>query len=149
MSVANNRVVIKGRSHHKNADALAADVLPGMDCDLDGNGKIRPNSRTLLESVKTDLFRIPKENALSGGALNSAAPLAGEDIAYYIPTTGDEVNLRIKVGEVLVVGDSIIPEGGGTGMFIKAAGTESAYGFRCLEALTSAAGNEFAICEKN
>jgi hypothetical protein len=61
---------------------------------------------------------------------------AAELFSFYSPVSGEKVNLLIKAGENIAIGDKLVPEGGGSGLWVEAAGTEAKY----AEAMESSGG---------
>lgn len=127
-------IVLKGRGNHDEGilDTIAS---PGMHVQMAADGKYDPSPQTAAELAKRSL-KIVKEDALQGKTVNDAYAVA--DVVFtYTPLSGDHVLLLIKSGQNIAVGDQIVPEGGGTGLFIEAAGTEAKY---FAEALDSSGG---------
>lgn len=155
---AHKRIVLKGRCHHKEAETGTGGILPGMDGKLvvdSGVLKMVKNPDTSAATLARGGYRIPKEDGLQGGNIagggnyNVDTYAAGDPCLYYMPgTSGDEVNLLIKDGEVIAVGDFIIPEGGGSGLWIKQTTPANGGPFMALEALSPSGANGFVACER-
>ena len=151
MAEQHKTIVLKGRHHHKEAECVTA-LLPGMGIDLDANGMARPDSRTQADALK-GVCMIAKEDGLQGQSIQGTGhygrtTYSPEDqVFYYMPVHGDEINLLLKDGEVVVRGDYIVPEGGGTGLWVKATGSEARFAFRAMEDLSPSGSNDFIAGE--
>lgn len=151
MSKEHKTIVLKGRCHHKEAECGTA-LKPGMGINLTAAGLAQPDSRTKAEALK-GVCMIAKEDGLQGQSIlgsgyGGVTTYNAEDqVFYYMPNAGDEINLLVKDGEAITVGDYLVPEGGGTGLWVKAAGTETKYAFRAMETLTPTGQNDFIAGE--
>lgn len=128
-----NTIVLKGMGHHDEATVFAA-LSPGMGCNLhlDTTLKLAQEQAAQAEALKGGLL-IAKEDALQGKTVDDA--YAAADVGfYYIPLPGDHVQVLAKTGEDIALGDKLIIEGGGSGLFVEAAGTETKYQVQALEA---------------
>lgn len=141
----NNTIVLKGKGHHEEAfiDEVAS---PGMAVELAADGKLDQVQSTQAEALKNVAgLKILKEDALQGKTVADA--YAAADLAfYYEPVPGDHVQLLIKDGETIAVGDTIVVEGAGSGLFVEAAGTETRYQAEALEAVSPSGANGLCKC---
>jgi len=131
------KIKLKGRGHHLFSQNEVADaaLFPGMAVEKLANGNYGQPVSTQLELIKSDTIYIVEEDSLQGRTVLDAWD---EDsvISLYIPEVGDECLVLLKDGEVITVGEKVMIEGGGSGLFIAAAGTESKYHFEAKEALS-------------
>ena len=137
MAVAVERTIVtKGKSYgHHDEGILDTAAYPGMHIQLAADGHYDPSSQTAAELIKRPL-KILKEDSLQGKTVNDQYAI-GDLGMFYEPLPGDEILAYVKSGENIAVGDMLVQEGGGTGLFIEAAGTESIYR---LESQMSTAG---------
>lgn len=156
MSRAHNTIVLIGCNRHKEQEAAVA-CLPGMhveltaDQDERGRPKCQPTTGTTADALKAGI-RIVKEDGLQGHSIFGSGYQGttfnvGDPVFTYQPTNGDEINLLVKDGEQIEANDYLVPEGGGTGLWIKATGAETRFPFRALESLTPTGENDFIACE--
>lgn len=129
----NRTIVLKGngKGHH---DELVLDTVgtPGMHIQLAADGKGDLSPATLAECIKDELI-ILKEDRLQGKRIEDAYAIG--DLAFiYFPLAGDHIHAFVKAGADIAVGDKLVQEGGGSGLWIEAAGTESLYRLKALEA---------------
>ena len=145
-----NRIVLKGRCHHKEARCAVA-LKPGMDISFNADLDVQPSVLTRANALKHG-FKIAKEDGLQSHSIRGTG-YQGETyqpddpVFYYIPNSGDEINILVKDGEVITKGDGLVPEGGGTGLWIKAAGTESRIPFIALETRSPVGENDLVASE--
>jgi hypothetical protein len=71
---------------------------------------------------------------------------AAEWFSFYEPLPGEKVNVLVKAGEDIAIGDVGMVEGGGSGLFVEAAGTEAAYLVEFMEASGGALAAN-SLCE--
>jgi len=137
MAVAEERTIVtKGKSYgHHDEGILDTAAYPGMHIQLAADGHYDPSPQTTAELVKRP-FKILKEDSYQGKTVNDQYAVGALGF-YYEPLPGDEILALVKAGENIVVADVLIQEGGGTGLFVEAAGTEVAYR---LEAQMSSGG---------
>ena len=140
-----NTIVLKSRGHHDEAVTYEA-LSPGMAAELylDTILKLAKPQGTQAESLKTG-FLIVKEDALQGKTVDDAY-VAGETGFYYEPIQGDIVQALVKSGENIARGDMLVVEAGGSGLWIEAAGTETKYQLKALEAPGALAANTLVEC---
>ena len=115
MSASHNRIVLKGRCHHKEGVADSA-ISPGMDIAMAPDGKFDPNQAK--RGAAAGPVMIAKEDGLQGKSIDDAYATA-DIVFYYMPSSGDEVNLLVKDGQTIAVGDLLIGDGGGTGLWVE------------------------------
>ncbi len=128
----NRTIVLQGNSYgHHDEGVLDTVATPGMHIQVASDGKYDLSPATAAELVKSAI-KIVKEDALQGKTVDDAYAI-GDRVFFYTPLPGDMIHCRIKTGIDLVIGDKVTPEGGGTGLFIEAAGTESKYRFEAKE----------------
>jgi len=141
-----NIIVLKGKGNYieKVTDAICS---PGMGMELAPDGKVDRLQATLAEAAKGVAgLKIAVEDALQGKTVTQAYAV-GDVCFMYEPLPGDEVQLLIKDGETIAIGDTILAEGGGSGLFIEAAGTETNYVAEALEALSPSGSNGLVACK--
>ena len=142
-------IVLKGNGygHHDEGVADAA-ISPGESIQLASDGKYDPNPATKAESIKGDLL-IATEDGLQGKTVSDAYA-SGDKVFFYIPCCGDHVNVLVKSGEDIAVGDKLNVEGGGSGLFVEAAGADALYQLTALESSGGALGaNTLLKCRVN
>tara|TARA_R110002167_G_scaffold46072_4_gene137798 strand:- start:167 stop:607 length:441 start_codon:yes stop_codon:yes gene_type:complete len=142
-------IVLKssGYGHHDEGTADAA-ISPGECIQLAADGKYDPAHKTKAESIKGDLL-IATEDGLQGKTVTNAYA-SGDVVFFYIPCSGDHINVLIKSGENINISDNILVEGGGSGLFIEAAGTEAAYQLTALDSSGGVLGaNTLIRCRVN
>lgn len=145
MSEAHNRIAIKCKGGHKKEGTAGTAITPGMHIALAADGDLDPSPAAIGELSKGGML-IALEDALQGKLITEAYAV-GDNVEYAVPLPGDEFNLLIKDGETIAIGDNIVQEGGGTGLFVEAAGTEAKYPFKALEALSPSGSNGYVKCE--
>lgn len=132
-----NTILLKGINHHEEVVADAA-VSPGEAIEIAADGKADPVQSAQAEALKGSLF-IAKEDALQGKTVDDAY-VQNDILFYYIPVPGDHVNALVKSGEDIDLRDLLVVEGGGSGLFVEAAGTETKYQLQALEDSDGALG---------
>jgi len=125
-----NTIVLSGYGHHDEGIVGTA-VSPGMAVELAADGEYDPQVSTQAESLKGGL-KIVKEDALQGLTIDDAYAV-GDTLFFYTPLRGDRIHALVKSGEDIDVGDVLIVEGGTSGLFVEAAGTETKYQLEALE----------------
>lgn len=133
-------IVLRGhdKGHHDEGVLGAGVCTPGMAIELQAAGTFLQQSSAIATALKKAV-KIVKEDALQGRTLLDAYA-SGERVFYYIPLPGDIINLFVKSGQNIVVGDNLVVEGTGSGLFIEAAGTEVKFQFEALESSGGALG---------
>jgi hypothetical protein len=125
-----NTIVLKSKGHHDEGIAGAA-ITPGMAVELQADGKYDQMTTAQAGALKRSV-QIAKEDDKQGKTITDA--YADEDILFfYSVMVGDHINLLVKLGEDIDVGDVLVVEGGGSGLFVEAAGTETKFQFEALE----------------
>lgn len=135
----NRTIVLKGNSKgHHDEGTLDTVGTPGMHVQLAADGKYDISPATLAECVKDELI-ILKEDRLQGKTIIEAYAIG--DLGFlYFPIPGDHIHAFVKSGADIAVGDKLVQEGGGTGLWIEAAGTEVLYRLKALESSGGALG---------
>jgi hypothetical protein len=147
MATSHRTIVLKGKAkgHHEEG-ILGTVATPGMHVTLQANGQYNISPEATAELVKRGIF-IVKEDELQGKTITDAYAV-GDLGFFYKPVPGDHLNLFVKTGLNIAVGDIITAEGGGTGLWIEAAGTEAAYKAQAYESSGGAlAANTHIGCE--
>jgi hypothetical protein len=138
-------ILLKGKGHHEEG-ILDTVGTPGMHVQLAADGHWDLSPAAIGELVKGGGFAILLEDALQGKTFTQAYAIG--DLAFlYHPLPGDHLALFTKSGANIVVNDKIVPEGGGTGLWIEGAGTEAKYFAVALESTGGAlAANTHVKC---
>lgn len=140
-----NRIVLQGNGRRDEATVDEA-VTPGMAVELAADGNYDQVQATQAESLKAGLV-IAEEATLYAGKTITDAYAADDKIFLYFPQPGDVIHARVKAAEDIAVGDQLVVEGGGSGYFVEAAGTETKYQLEALEGPgTIDAGGEHVRC---
>ena len=126
-----NTIVLKAHGGHHDEAVTDEICSPGHAVELAADGKLDLQQAAVGEAIKSELL-IVKEDALQGKSVADAYAVA-DQVFFYIPRAGDVINLLVKSGQTILVADDIVVEGGGSGLFIKAAGTETRYQAKSLE----------------
>jgi len=129
-----NTIVLKGCGHHDEGEADGA-ITPGMAVELAADGLYDQQSSAQAAALKGGM-KIATEDALQGRTA-AIAYADGDRLFFYSPMPGDHIHVLVKTGENIVVADKLVVEGGGSGLFVEAAGTETKFQ---LEALESSGG---------
>jgi hypothetical protein len=139
-------IVLKGKDKgHHNEGVLDGIVLPGMALQMKTNGNYDVVADAVAESLKRSSLPIVKEDSLQGRDYATAYAV-GDVVSFYTPIAGDHLCLLVKTGANLAVGDKLVEEGGGSGKFIEAAGTEARYRAVVLEALGVLGADQLTWC---
>ena len=126
-----NRIVLQG-FHGRHEEARAGSVIaPGEIIELATDGDLDPQPAAVGEAIKGGL-KIATEDGLQGKTIDNIYAI-GDLVFYYIPLPGDIINVLVKAGQTIVLADNLVVEGGGSGLAIKAAGTEARYQLQSLE----------------
>jgi uncharacterized protein YfaP (DUF2135 family) len=125
-----NTICLKVMGHHDEGilDTVAS---PGMAIQLSADGDYDQVVVTTAEAIKKRL-RIVKEAGNPGGTVDDAYAI-GDTVPFVVPLPGDHVQVLVKSGQNIAVADVGVVEGGGSGLFIEAAGSESRYQVEFLE----------------
>ena len=143
--MASNTIVLKSKGHHDEAVTYEA-LSPGMAAELflDTTLKLAKPQGTQAESLKAG-FLIVKEDALQGKTVDDAYA-SGATGFYYEPIQGDHLQVLVKSGEDIALGDKLVVEAGGSGLWVEAAGTEAKYQLKALEGPGALAANTLVEC---
>lgn len=130
-------ILLKGCGHHEEGIADAA-ITPGMAVEMAADGHYDPQTTAQAGSLKGGL-KIATEDALQGKTITDA--YAATDVLFmYIPVPGDIIHAFVKSAQNIAVGDKLVVEGGGSGLFVEAAGTETKFQLEALESSGGALG---------
>lgn len=132
---------------HWDEGFLDTVATPGMHVQMAADGKYDLSPAAIGELVKGGKFKIVREDDLQGKTITDAYAI-GDRVFLYTPLAGDHLGLFVKTGANIAVADKIVPEGGGTGLWIEGAGTEAKY-FAVAEESTGGAlaANTHVKCE--
>lgn len=130
MATDNFTIVLKGRSHYEEGEADGA-ITPGMAVEMAADGNFDQQSSAQATALKGGM-KIAVEDALQGKKITDAYA-DGDKLFYYIPVAGDVIHAFVKSGEDIDVADKLVVEGGGSGLFVEAAGTETKFQLEALE----------------
>lgn len=118
-----NTILLKGLGHHDEGIADAA-ILPGEAVRMAADGKYDPETLSAQIAAGRGL-KIAKEDALQGKTV-SQAYAAADVLFFYSPLPGDHVNVLVKIGENISIGDYLSAEGGGSGKFVEVSSSANA-----------------------
>lgn len=139
MAAVERTIVTRGKNYgHHDEAIMDTAAYPGMHIQMAADGHYDPSPATAAELVKVRP-KVLKEDSYQGKTVNDQYAI-GDVGFYYEPLPGDVLLLLAKTGENWAVGDHVTPEGGGTGFWLKAAGTESRYQAQVLESTGGALG---------
>lgn len=117
-----NTIVLLGQYGNHDEGVADAAILPGEAVRLAADGKYDPETLATGNGLK-----IAKEDGARGKTVTQAyAP--GDVLFFYTPLPGDRLNVLVKAGETLLVGDRVNVEGNGSGKFVKTVGSTNADG---------------------
>lgn len=125
-----NRIVLKGHNHYEEGEADSA-ITPGMAIEQAADGTYDQTQAAQAAALKKGL-KVAIEDALQGNTITDAYA-DGDRVFYYEPNEGDVIHALVKSGEDIDVGDELVVEGGGSGLFVEAAGTETKFQLEALE----------------
>lgn len=122
-----NTILLKPSSggHHDEGVAGAA-ISPGEAIRLGSDGLYYPESLAAQIAAGRGL-KIAKEPGLPGdifagsanrGTVDSVYAI-GQPVLFYSPLPGDHINVLVKTGEDIAVGDYLSAEGSGSGKFVE------------------------------
>ena len=120
---------VNGR--HGSAAAAAA-IYPGSALLVLADDTVAVPSVAKAEMAKR-CWAILVEDRLQGKTIDEPCVI-DETVKHYTPLPGDVVQVLVKSGQTIVADDNGVIEGGGSGLFVKAAGTEAKYHVQFLEA---------------
>lgn len=137
MSAHNRIVVRKTPATYEDEAQMAAIAMPGMAVELNSSGAVILPAITQANALKLGSFLLlaesPERSAVTAYAV-------GDRGFYARPQRGDRVQVLVKSGQTIVVGDYGIFEAAGSGKWIKVAGTETRYQVQFKEASGGALG---------
>lgn len=132
------------RAEHKEAVSGGV-IMPGMAIQLQTNGTVLAQSQTQALSLKGGLI-IAQEDALQGKKITDAYA-SGDRVFYFVAQEGQHILAFVKSGANIAFGDKLVVEGGGSGLFVEAAGTETKEQLMALEAAGVLGANTHVKCE--
>jgi len=137
--MAVNTIVLKGGNHF---DEVTLDKIasPGMAIELAADGNYDQVQSAQAEALKQGLQKILIEDALQGKTVDDAYA-ASDKAQAYSAVAGDQLQVLVKDGQTIAIADKLCVEGGGSGLFIEAAGSETAYQVQALEAVSPSGSN--------
>lgn len=139
-------IVLRGGQGRYEEGTLDTAVSPGMACEQAADGDWDNVVSTKAEYIKKTLV-IATEDGYQGKAI-ATAYVVGDKVRLYYPQRGDRLLVLVKSGENIAVGDVGNPEGGGSGLFVEAAGADARYMIRFTESSGGALGaNTLLECE--
>ena len=143
--MSSNMIVLKGKGHYEEG-VLTTTASPGMGLERStGNSYARITASQANALKGLDGLIIALEDSLQGKTKDDAYAI-GDVVSAYTPVPGDVVQVLIKDGETIADGDSIIPEGGGTGLWVEAASSSTTdFPLKAKEAVSPSGSN--ALCE--
>lgn len=140
-----NRIVLKGKGHYDEGIADGA-ITPGMAVEMAADGHYDAQASAQAASLKGGLA-IAIEAPLNQGKTITDAYAATDVVFIYRPLPGDHIHAFVKSGANIAVGDKLVVEGGGSGLFVEAAGTETKFQLIALESSGGALGaNGHIVC---
>jgi hypothetical protein len=146
MAASNRTIVLRGKDKgHHDEGILDTVASPGMHIQRAADDHFDKSPATSAELVKSGL-RIVKEDDYQGKTVADDYAI-GDVVFFYIPVRGDVINVLVKSGENLLIGDKVALEGGGTGLFIEGAGTEAQYMLESKETTGALGANTLVACE--
>jgi len=125
-----NTIALKCNGPHDEGVCGVA-ISPGEAVELQADEKYDPMVSAQAAALKRNL-QIAKEDGLQGKTVDDAYAL--DDILFFVsPKSGDHINALVKSGEDIDIGDKLVVEGGTSGLFVEAAGTETKFQLEALE----------------
>jgi len=113
--------------------AAGSAVYPGQAVEMNSSGLYDEVASTAAEYTKKRLMVATEEVHHHEGQTVNDVYDAGEQFAYFIPAPGEEVNVLVKSGEDIDIGDVLTVAGGGSGLFVEASGSEAKYLVESME----------------
>lgn len=143
------RTIDLKRKGHRIEGTLDTVATPGMHVQYLADSKYDISPAAVGEILKSPIL-VVLEDLLRGKTVTDAYAIA-DRVFLAEPLPGDELLLLLKSGETPTVGGFLSPEGGGTGLWVVAAGTEFKYAAKVLELNGSGAcaANVLVRCEMN
>lgn len=147
MSSSENTILVRGnRGAKREAPAGEAGIYPGMGLSFQTDGDVVKQAAAVGEAIKSAEI-IAVEDMIQGATVTTVYT-AAMPVFYYVPQPGDIINILVKDGETIAIGDKLVPEGGGTGLYVEAAGTEARYPWIAMEAVSPSGANGLIKCMK-
>jgi hypothetical protein len=138
-----NRIVLSSKYGRRFEDiAEAADLKPGMALTRLSTGKVDQYTGGLghVEGVKVAI-----EDALNGKDIGTAYA-AGDTVPYIIPLPGDTLQILVKDGQTIAVGDKLRREAL-TGLWIEVADADTDVAqFEAIEAVSPSGADDHVAC---
>lgn len=140
-------IVLRGFSRMTHDEGvLAGAVSPGMVIEMKTDGTYDVLASTKAEILKRNQMLIVKEDAYQGKTITDAYA-SGARVFFCIPLVGDHLLVLVKSGETISLNDLLCEEGAASGLFTEAAGSETKYRFKALEAPGLLAANTLVKVE--
>jgi hypothetical protein len=140
-------IVLTGNNYgHHDECVLDGACLPGTAVALKSNGNYDQIAAALAASLKEPSLWILKEDRLQGRYLTTTYN-SGDRAFMYKPVRGDHLLLLVVSGQNIAVGDLLVEVAGGSGKFNEAAGTETRFRAKALEAPGALAADTLVKCE--
>lgn len=118
-----HRIVLKGLGHHDEGEADAT-IYPGEAIRMAADGKYDPETLTAAVAAGKGM-KIAKEDSLQGKTVDDYYS-DGDIVSFYTPIPGDHIQVLVKAGEDIDVGDNLAVEGSGSGKFIEVSSSSTA-----------------------
>ncbi len=119
------------REEGKTASSSA--IKPGMAVEITSDNEWNQPASALAAYLKKRVCVATEEvNAHQGKTVDDAYP-EEEQFSMYWPLPGEAMNVLVKSGENISVGDVLSVEGGGSGLFVEGGGGDAKYLFEALE----------------
>lgn len=118
-----HKIVLKGLGHHDEGEADAT-IYPGEAIRMAADGKYDPE--TLAAAVASGAgLKIAKEDVLQGKTVDDYYS-DGDVVPFYTPLPGDHIQVLVKTGEDIDIGDNLAVEGAGSGKFVEVSSSSTA-----------------------
>lgn len=118
-----HKIVLKGFGHHDEGEGDAT-IYPGEAIRMAADGKYDPETLTAAVAAGKGL-KIAKEDSLQGKTVDDYYS-DGDIVSFYTPIPGDHIQVLVKAGEDIDVGDNLAVEGSGSGKFIEVSSSSTA-----------------------
>ncbi len=119
MTNVNYRVLLKSMGHHDEG-VVGSAILPGEAVRLAADGEYDVETLAPVIAAGRGL-KLAKEAVLNAGKTVDDAYVVDDILFFYMPLPGDHVNVLVKTGEDIDVGDYLSVEGNGSGKFVEVA----------------------------
>lgn len=133
MADKTNMILLRGNGTHEEGKATAAGIIPGMVVERQSTGEQDYNQPQAAQAAAIKQSPIVVKEDAYQGRLMTTAHLLNDRLFLYHPEAGDRLHMLVKSGEDIDVGDKLVVEGGGSGLLVEAAGTESGFHFEAVE----------------